>query len=189
MEADLNDRRQVEFDAYGWLYRERKYGEQTPRHAALREIMRGQMPVRSWLDVGCGTFDLSDVFPGICRTDPAFGGVPLHRFRERVRFTSDPPGLRRVEFDLVTAFDVLEHLLPEELDDGIRILASIAERVIVSVGTDQSVWDGHRCHQTVMGPRSWEERLRGLWGNCEALGAAHGSPCFIGRSPWQIGNG
>lgn len=82
------------------------------------------------------------------------------------------------EFELVTAFDVLEHLLPENLDKAIsEILRVASRRVIISVGTRSNVKkvDGvdMELHLSKMSLVEWRDKLRDMAGNAEIKPADH----------------
>jgi len=108
--------------------------------------------------VGCGGHVLC--LPGsikrFARVDPghpdADYDTPMHRLHER---------FGAGEFDVVSSFDVLEHLIPEELDTCIEQLWTLAaRRVIVSVGTGHGgLWKGKTVHLTIQPTEWWMSKL------------------------------
>lgn len=60
------------------------------------------------------------------------------------------------EWDLATAFDVLEHLRPEQVDAALAEMARVSRRFCVSIAYQDSVirWKGQTLHPTVR-PESW----------------------------------
>jgi len=144
----LAARREAEVGVYRGLYAGPDYGKPTRRHDGVRLMMTAEVArlrPASWLDVGSGAVDYSDLFPGIRREDPAFGGLMIHRI--------DEAGVH----DVVTCFDVLEHLLPEDLERAPAWLLAVTGRALyVSVGAFPSIWNCRRLHLTVRSPAEWD---------------------------------
>ena len=75
-------------------------------------------------------------------------------------------GFKTKAFDLVTAFDVLEHLLPEEVDQVLYELRRISTRYLFSISYNTSDYqiDGQTLvlHQTVREQSWWVAKLKEL---------------------------
>lgn len=170
---DIAILRRSEWTFYRKLYADHRYGAATRRHDATLRFLESFGPLstcRSWLDVGSGGFDVSEFAAArgirLVRTDPGHpdgADVPAHRVVEEW-------GARA--FDVVTAFDVLEHLLPEELDDCHRALLTVSRHgVLVSIGAHRSaLWAGRHTHLTVLSPRQWLSRLKSTWPDVTEVG-------------------
>lgn len=65
------------------------------------------------------------------------------------------------EFDTLTAFDVLEHLLPAEVDAALLEMARVSHRFALSISYVASVnkWEGQTLHPTVRSEQWWITRL------------------------------
>lgn len=69
-------------------------------------------------------------------------------------------------YDTVTCFEVIEHLLPEDVLPALEELARVAkERVIVSVCTRADIRGGVNLHLSARSEEEWEETLRVAWGD------------------------
>jgi len=82
--------------------------------------------------------------------------------------------------DVVTAFDALEHLLPEEVDevlDEMRRIAVPGGRFVFSICTRESKTkvNGEGLHPTVRSPRWWLERI----GRVGTVRQGKGAPRYI----------
>lgn len=85
------------------------------------------------------------------------------------------------EFDVVTSFDMMEHLLPEEVDPTLAEMRRVSQRFIVSISYQDSVnkWKGQTLHPTVRPESWWMTRLV----RAGAIGIAKQGRYITGR--WQ----
>lgn len=70
------------------------------------------------------------------------------------------------QFDTLTSFDMLEHLLPNEVDPVLKEFARVSERFIFSICYRPSVnkWQGENLHPTVMPESQWVESIKQVGG-------------------------
>jgi SAM-dependent methyltransferase len=150
----------------------------------------------SLLDVGCGynEFAIACRAQGIAAmgVDFACPGADILAPAQALPF----PDKR---YEVVTAFDMLEHLRPEEVRPVLREFARIAERFVFSISYVASVnkVEGETLHPTVRPEVWWIQRiaeaggvvvkqgkyLTGTWGVEQAPPVAPGESCIL------VGNG
>lgn len=172
MSTDLETRRARERAKYETLVANPRYGGShhgRDAHALLKE-----WGVETVVDFGCGRnqFVLECQRNGIraLGVDFAFPEADIKAPMHRVPVADGA-------VDCVTAFDSLEHLLPEEVPLVLREMRRIAKpggRLIVSVCTRPSNWkvDGEGLHPTVRSMDWWTARLA-------AVACARGSGRFL----------
>ncbi len=163
---DLTEARENEWAYYRDLYKNHKYGgpknRRLIRHQVTDRVIQryGLGDARKkWLDVGAGAY--KPRLPPTCmehiRTDPG-----NERVKDSYAIHQLVEAYGRESFDVVCSFDVLEHLLPEELEEGIQALWDVCRvggRIIVSMGTDVGgPWNGRATHLT-QEPTSWWKSL------------------------------
>lgn len=73
------------------------------------------------------------------------------------------------QFDLVTAFDVLEHLPEHEVLPALREMARVSRWYCFSIATAPSriLWQGQNLHPTVRPLDWWHDRIREAGGESE----------------------
>jgi len=125
-----------ERDKYLWIYNEsgnRSYGKRNHGRGAYDIIL--ELRPETLLDVGCGKGDLVEwaKIKGIDSTGLDFAsGYGVQADLLNIPFFDNT-------FDVVTAFDVLEHLRPEDLDKGLKELYRVAKYYwILSIGYGRS---------------------------------------------------
>lgn len=114
----------------------------------------------SLLDVGCGynefVTSLRAHKPEIrsVGVDFACPGADLNAAAKALPFGDK-------EFDVLTAFDVLEHVPPDEVDATLAEMARVSRRFIVAISYVASVnkWKGETLHPTVKPEDWWKIRL------------------------------
>ena len=147
----------TELDKYQGIYanpeRFPKYGHSNHGRGAARLLTKWQPA--SVLDVGCGWNEFAgqmrEEMPGarIVGVDFACPGADVIAPLTALPFADK-------EFDTITAFDVLEHLRPDEVDAALAEMARVSGRFIVSISYVPSVnkWQGQNLHPTVR-PEEW----------------------------------
>jgi hypothetical protein len=144
------------------------YGDQTGRfrtyghtnHGAGAMPMIEAMRPTSILDIGCGWNEFAHEWQArglrAIGVDFACPGADLIG-----DLVAGLPYAAR-EWDLLTAFDLLEHLRPEQVDVALAEMARISTRFVLSICyTDsRNRWDGETLHPTVRPQAWWMERLR-----------------------------
>ena len=69
------------------------------------------------------------------------------------------------EFDFLTAWDVLEHLLPDQIDSALLEMQRVSNRFAFTIAYDYAStpppkkFSGHNLHQTVKEPEWWKEKI------------------------------
>jgi 2-polyprenyl-3-methyl-5-hydroxy-6-metoxy-1,4-benzoquinol methylase len=84
------------------------------------------------------------------------------------------------EWDVVTCWDVLEHLIPEDVAPALAELARVSRRIVMaSASTEPSVYDGRDLHISARPEAEWDALFRQVWGEgAERIGTAGRSPCW-----------
>lgn len=151
----------TEVEKYRGIYsdpRFARYGH--TNHGAAAMTMLERDPPTSILDIGCGWNEFAREWqarglraigvdfacPGADLIGDLVEGLP---YAER-------------EWDLATAFDVLEHLRPEQVDAALREMARVSTRFIVSICYRDSSnrYQGETLHPTVRNEAWWIAALR-----------------------------
>ncbi len=139
--------------------------EKFPRYGHTNHGARALSLLRKWnpaslVDVGCGynEFVLAAraQSPALTATgvDFACPGADLQADITALPFTTK-------SVDVVTAFDVMEHVTPEQVDAALAEMARISARFIFSISYQASVnkWRGETLHPTVRPEAWWITRL------------------------------
>lgn len=120
----------------------------------------------SVLDVGCGHNDFIKAFrdrvPGITATGVDFACPGADTIAD---MTLLPFGDK--EFDILTSYDALEHLLPEDVDAALSEMARVSRRFIFSISyvLSRQEWQGLNLHPTVKSSSWWINRIMRAGGN------------------------
>lgn len=185
----LQEKRQVEWDYYLDLYLNHGYRRGSKRHMTTDGVCLkwgSKKGWKRWLDVGAGEHKIHvpPFVKHLVRTDP---GHPDTQHKYAIHQIRSAYGL--CSFDVVSSFDVLEHLLPEEIQEGIESLWGVCMpggRVIVSVGTDVGgPWNGRATHLTQEPMEWWRVLLQMLCGvDARHVATSKGtSPFFVMDKP------
>lgn len=188
MSETLEARRKAEWSFYEDLYRNHGYRRRSTRWGTTDDVcmLHGMKhDWKRWLDVGAGEHVIK-VPPGVklVRTDPGHPDAQFHHAIHQI-----PEAFGADSFDVVSCFDVLEHLFPDELDEGIRALWGVCKPggcVIISVGTDTGgPWNGKDVHLTQQPTAWWGSLLGRLFGVlADHVATSKGtSPFFVSRKP------
>lgn len=124
--------RQIEKEKYDFLYSEKYLAEHAPYGAtnhgqAAYEFIK-QKKVTSILDVGCGQNDFSKW----CQdNDIDCIGVDISSPKADIIAPAHDMPVLDDYFDYVTCFDMMEHLLEEEVDDVLKEFVRIARRGLI----------------------------------------------------------
>lgn len=109
----------------------------------------------SILDVGCG---YNEFIKGIKQTNPNIKALGVDFSCPGADKIVDAKNLpfNDKEWEIITSFDMLEHLLPDEVPVVLREFARVSHKFIFSICYRPSVilWKGHNLHPTVQ-PESW----------------------------------
>jgi SAM-dependent methyltransferase len=146
------------------------YGHSNHGERHLRAIL--MMEPESVLDVGCGHNEFAKALraKGLNAKGMDFACPSADIIGDVIRIP-----VNSKQFDLVTAFDVLEHLLPEQVEPALREMRRVSIRFAFTISHVPSHHksDGRTLHPTVRPPEWWEttigrfgdlmSRSHGLW--------------------------
>jgi 2-polyprenyl-3-methyl-5-hydroxy-6-metoxy-1,4-benzoquinol methylase len=141
-------KRQHEIDKYERAYCNQRYrlGPNRMVHITygLRDIERGSL-----LDVGCGRGEVLDMAEKM-GFDPVMGVEAVGYLCDGKRIARglvhDLPMLDK-SFDVVTMFDVMEHILPDDTDSAVRHLERIARKtILLTVHNGPSTFNSEELH-------------------------------------------
>jgi SAM-dependent methyltransferase len=151
-----------ELEKYQGIYsdpvRSRRYGHSNHGAKAVKPLMK--WAPASVLDVGCGfnefVKNLRTLLPTVrsVGVDFACPGADIQASATQMPFDAR-------EFDVLTAFDLLEHLPPEDVENALHEMARVSRRFIFSISYQPSVnkWKGQTLHPTVRPEEWWLEQL------------------------------
>jgi SAM-dependent methyltransferase len=159
--------RENEAAKYADAYNDPQYRMPVHRRAGIRDILgyeynRG---LRSVLDVGTGRGETLteaedmgyELIYGTETVDVLCGDRVVRALLPELPFYDE-------EFDLVTCFEVLEHLLPADLEAALLELKRVAtRRVVVSVCTNPDIRGGVNLHPSHMPEADWIALLKRVW--------------------------
>ena len=156
-DAESHEREKYE-GIYASSERYSRYGHSNHGSRALPMVQK--WTPASLVDIGCGWNEF-------CRelraAQPTINAVGVDFACPGSDVTADATELPFAdkEFDVLTAFDVLEHLLPEQVNAALAEFARVSRRFIFSIAYQPSVtkWKGENLHPTVRGETWWILRI------------------------------
>lgn len=156
-----------------------KMGKQ--RLEDVQRLMR-MAPAGSLLDVGTGRGETLQIaktlgFSPVAGTEAvpylAQGDV-VHALAHNLPFPDN-------SYDVVTCFDVMEHLIEDDLIPAVREMARVAiGTIIISASEIPSAWRGRELHISRRPAKEWHDLIQRAapdW-TIERKGTAGGSPVF-----------
>lgn len=153
-----------------------RYGHSNHGSMCLQALARAAK-ANAWrvLDVGCGHNEfaksLREMGVDAKGADPACPGAdvvyPLNRKLGWVVYKDTT-----IRADVVTSFDVLEHLPPSEIGEALEALKLLAPRFVLSIDYRPSInmLDGANLHETVQPESWWLARLHALGAKTRKFG-------------------
>lgn len=155
----LEVQRRHEHGKYRTLYADRRTAYGATDHGRDAEPLLRRLGVNSLLDVGCGDnrFAGRARGRGLCAV-----GVDFAHPRADLAAAAHALPFRDDAFDWLTAFDVLEHLLPAEIDAVLREFARVARTgwlFSICYRDSRTRVCGETLHPTVRPEAWWRERL------------------------------
>jgi len=144
----------LEKDKYIAIYNSKKheyYGHTNHGKKTINYLIKKKP--KSVIDIGCG----HNEFCKILRKNQ-INAIGIDFACPNADIICDAKNLpfKNKEFELLTAFDMLEHLLTDEVDIVLTEFERISKYFIFSISTHQSInqWQGETLHPTVK-PKSW----------------------------------
>jgi hypothetical protein len=158
--------RESEAEKYTEMYKDPSYA--MPKHRAdkIAEILC-ERPRGTLLDVGTGrgeTLDIARLLGYDAR------GTETVDYLVKARENVDRAVLPELpypdkSFDIVTCFEVIEHLLPADVMPALRELRRVAkDRIIISAATCSDIRGGVELHPSYRREWEWEETFKAAWG-------------------------
>lgn len=156
-------RAEHEKEKYDGIYanpeRYKKYGHSNHGKHAV-PLVANKMLAQSVLDVGCGYNEFNqsirELKPELRTVGVDFScpGADIICSAEKMPFADK-------EFDVLTAFDMLEHILEEQVDTILSEFARVSNRFVFSISYVPSVntWKGENLHPCVHSEKWWIMRI------------------------------
>ena len=141
-------------DAYSY------YGRSNHGHKAIEAI--AQLKPTSLLDVGCGHNKFVQEIREL--GVKALGVDFACKSADQIADILDLP-FRDKEFDFITAWDVLEHLLPDQVEQAFLEMKRVSSRFAFTIAYDYAStpppkkFKNHNLHQTVRKPDWWKDKI------------------------------
>ena len=157
--------REAEAQKYAVAYKHSDYRMGKTRKVDVHRILAG-LSKGSLLDVGTGRGETLTIAKG-------YGHDVLGT--EVVPFLLKPPVIQYAQahalpfpdgrFDHVTCFDVLEHLLRDDIPAALREFQRVARKTVTVSACDRShVYKGVELHVSAMPMEAWDALITGTWG-------------------------
>jgi SAM-dependent methyltransferase len=119
----------------------------------------------SLLDVGCG---YNEFVRNVVKLLPDLNSIGVDFACPGADIIADAASLpfSLKEFDVITSFDMLEHVEPEKVDIVLSEFARVSHRFIFSICYRPSVflWQGQNLHPTVQKESWWLDRIQNAGG-------------------------
>jgi hypothetical protein len=165
-----------------------RYGHNNHGKRAAR-LVRWLHP-ENIVDLGCGHNEFAKTISPVSCT-----GVDFACPSANVRADILALPFTRQQFDLATAFDVLEHLRPEQVRPALLQIRRVSKQFVFSMSTVPSVYkvDGETLHPTVRPLTWWETQIASVdgivkrWGNY-LYGTWKPRPVETGETVAVVGN-
>jgi uncharacterized Rossmann fold enzyme len=170
--------RERELSKYVTAYQLDDYGMTRERRDAIKREVSAIPEISHWLDVSCGRAETREIATELgipwwgTETVPALVGG-------RVQLATLPhTGLQSKAYDLVSLIEVIEHLLPEDLEPALRELERLARKHILISAAIAECWiGGVNLHPSAMSEEKWGTLFRSIWGDrVQRVGDFGGSP-------------
>jgi hypothetical protein len=157
--------REEEASKYVDAYKDPWYRMSAHRRAMVRDIL-GLSFSKTLLDVGTGRGETlsegrdmgmhvkgTETVPELLGPDVVYALLPELPFTDKA-------------FELVTCFEVLEHLRPEDIVPALKELARCSSRwVVVSVCTEKDIVAGVNLHPSARSEEEWKQAFREAFGD------------------------
>lgn len=176
--------RESEAEKYVEMYKDPNYRMPGHRQNGVYKILQ-ERPSGTLLDVGTGrgeTLDLATLLGYTARGTETVDYLVESR-KDTIRALLPNLPFADKDFDTVTCFEVIEHLLPVDVVPALRELARLAKhRVIISAAICSDIRGGVELHPSWRTEKEWEETFKLAWG-VEADVKNIGNLSSLGYSP------
>lgn len=174
--------RERELSKYATAYEDPTYGMSKGRYEAIDKALKdlravphtvhhdGDFPpqyVKSYLDISCGRGESLDLalkhgFTSVMGTETVDAlckpGI--------AKATLPNTGLANKSADVVSLIEVIEHLLPEDVEPALYELTRLARHhILISAATTSHVVGGVDLHPSARPLEEWEELFKKVWGD------------------------
>lgn len=175
--------RDSEIALYEQAYRSPKYAMGAKRRDAVQQIVDDLMPRGTLLDVSTGRGETL-AFACSAGHDARGTEVVPELLNDRVTFAqAHSLPFPDASFDHVTCFDVLEHLVEEDVHACLREMRRVARvSVTASASERPSVFGDVDLHISKRPAAQWQAAMAEAWGGADRIMNAGGSPCW----QWRI---
>lgn len=139
-----------------------RYGHSNHGRAALG-IVLGWQP-ESLIDVGCGFNEFVKSFRGASEVRAV--GVDFACPGADVNASASSLPFQDAEFDVLTAFDVLEHIIPGDVTKVLAEMARVSRRFVFAIcyGPGKARWKGQTLHPTIRDENWWIDQIEKVGG-------------------------
>lgn len=174
--------RERELSKYADAYQMEDYGMTQERKDGVERLI-SDLPgdLASYLDVSTGrgeTLDLADKYGFSCVQGTETVDALLNHRIERAILPNLP--LQDKCFEVVSLFEVIEHLLPADIVPTLVELTRVARKHILISAAVQQCWiGGVNLHPSSRPVEEWEELFKSFWGDfVYRVGNLGGSPAW-----------
>lgn len=179
--------REGEIAVYRAAYESPNYAMGERRRASVQSILADLSPLGgSLLDVSTGRGETLD-FALAAGFEPVQGTEVVEALLQEGRVVYAEAHALPFEdgqFDHVTCFDVMEHLVPEDVEAALRELRRVARKTLtVSASERPSEFGGVELHISRRPAAEWEALMAQCWGSAQRIQDAGGTPCWQWRAP------
>lgn len=135
------------------------YGHSNHGNRAIRHVAVAMKP-ESVLDVGCGYNEFKKQVLEL-KKDLKITGVDFACPGADIISDAHNLPFKDKEWDVLTSFDMLEHILPDQVDLVLKEFARVSKRFVFSIAHQPSVikWKGENLHPTVHSENWWILRI------------------------------
>lgn len=171
--------RNEEIKLYEKAYQKNTY-RMGHRRLADAERLVGELERGTILDVGCGRGELLKIANKMGHRATGLDPVPYLKRPNIVTGCAHELPFDDDSFDHVVCFDVLEHLVEDDILPALREMKRVARKTcIVSASEDESIYDGVDLHISKRPAAEWLKVVKKGWGrSARRYGDAGRSPCF-----------
>jgi hypothetical protein len=157
--------RESEAAKYAECYKDPSYRMPPHRAKAIKEILADRQP-GSLLDVGTGRGETLSIASELGYTVISGTETVDYLLNERVGYGLLPNlPTPSAYYETVTCFEVIEHLLPKDVNAALVELKRVAkDRVIISAATRSDIRGGVELHPSYRSESEWMETFKAVWG-------------------------